>query len=163
VAEATPRGTRRILDTSGDELRAGLAAGGWFLVKPSESELEHIAGRDLRTLPNYANAAHARIVAGQTEWVAVTLGTEGALLVSAEGAHFLPAVPVETRSAVGAGDSFLAGLVLGLVRGQSPLDAFRLATAAGAATATTPGTDLCHPPEVEALLRRVGAPEPVTP
>lgn len=161
VAQATPAGTRRVLDTKGEELAAGLAAGGWFLVKPSETELEHLAGRQLHAPGDFAEAARTLIAAGQSEWVAATLGTDGAVLVSADQAHFLPAVPVETRSAVGAGDSFLAGFMLGLVRGEEPLEAFRLATAAGAATATTPGTDLCHPAQVEALLPQVGAPQPV--
>src|SRR3712207_8191982 len=54
-------------------------------------------------------------------------------LVDRERVHFLPTLEVETVSTVGAGDSFLAGMIYGLASGQAPLEAFRLAVASGAA------------------------------
>ena len=97
----------------------------------------------------------------KVEQVVVTMGRDGALLVTKDGSWFLPAIPVDTNSAVGAGDSFLAAMIAALVRGANSLEAFRPATAAGAATASTPGTDLCHPAQIDALLPRVGQPQPI--
>jgi sugar/nucleoside kinase (ribokinase family) len=57
--------------------------------------------------------------------------------------------------AVGAGDSFAAGLAVGLVRGLDLPEALRLASAAGAATARSPGTGLGRPEDVVALAPRV--------
>ena len=54
------------------------------------------------------------------EHVAVTLGRDGALLVNREGAVFEEALPVEARSAVGAGDSFVAGMTGGFASGMTP-------------------------------------------
>jgi len=61
---------------------------------------------------------------------------------------------VRVRSAVGAGDSFLAAMTLGLSQGQSTREAFRLGIAAGAAAAMTPGTELCLREDVMQLLQK---------
>ena len=139
-------GARFILDTSGEELRAALAAGGIFLVKASKEELDR-------------QAAEQIVSTGQSKFVALTLGGDGALLVGREGTWLLPAVRVEPVSTVGAGDSFLAGMVHGLAEGLAPLEAFRMAVAAGTAATLSPGTDLAYPDKVERLLPSVGAPQ----
>jgi 6-phosphofructokinase 2 len=154
-------GGRLILDTSGAALRHALSAGGIEVIKPSRGELEEIAGREIASREELAGEARRIVDAGQSAHVAVTLGRDGAMLVGPQRAHFLPSVPVKSRSAVGAGDAFVAGMTYGLVSGASMLDAFRIATAAGAATALTPGTDLCHPEDVQRLLEQVPDPEPV--
>lgn len=161
LAKRAPQGTRVLFDSSRAALQAALTEGGFFLVKPSRDELEALTGAKLGTHAEIARAAMRLIDSGKTEMVAVTLGSEGAILVSSEGANFLPSVPVEARSAVGAGDSFLAALTAGLVRDQSPTEAFRFAIAAGAASVLTPGTGLCLPEDVDALLKRVGTPQSV--
>jgi 6-phosphofructokinase 2 len=149
------------LDSSGAELRAALGTGKLALVKPSRSEIEYLAGRPLATAAELAAAARALVAAGKVRNVAVTLGRDGALLVNADGAWSLPAVPVKSSSAVGAGDSFLAAMIASLVRGERVIEAFRHASAAGAATAMTPGTDLCHPAQIDALRTQVGQPQPI--
>lgn len=45
--------------------------------------------------------------------------------------------------------------MVALAEGEGWEAALRLGVACGAATATTPGTDLCHKPTVEALLPQV--------
>jgi len=93
--------------------------------------------------------------------VAITLGTDGAIAASADGYARVPAVPVIVKDTVGAGDSFLAGLVLGLARGQPRDQALRLAIAAGAAAVAGSGTARVQRADVEALYRgfRAGTPE----
>jgi 6-phosphofructokinase 2 len=161
LGQVREHGGRLILDTSGPALRHALRAGGIELIKPSRGELEQLSGRELASREELVGEARRIVDAGQAAHVAVTLGRDGALLVGAEGAHFLPSLPIKSRSAVGAGDAFVAGMTYGLVSGASMLDAFRIATAAGAATALTPGTDLCHPEDVRRLLEEVPEPEPV--
>lgn len=51
---------------------------------------------------------------------------------------------VEVLSAVGAGEAFLAGLVLRLAEGRPLVEAFRTAVAAGSVTVMMPATELCH-------------------
>lgn len=157
-AIAAARGMRFVLDSSGAGLRGGLAAGGILLLKPSIGELRQYSGLPLETIEETGRAAMAIVTGGKARIVAVTLGHEGALLATPEGPQFLPAIPVEANSAVGAGDSFLAGMVHGLATGKSPVDAFRTGIAAGACAVLAPGGDLCQPTEVARLLQQVGTP-----
>ena len=147
-AAARTQGARFILDTSGAELRAAVSAGGIFLLKASKEELDQAAAGEI-------------VRAGQAEQVTLTLGGDGALLVNRDGAVFLPAFEVETVSTVGAGDSFLAGMVYGLANGLEPRESFRIAVAAGAAATLEPGTDVAYPEKIRALLERVPQPERV--
>jgi 6-phosphofructokinase 2 len=155
------RGARFVLDSSGAELAAVLERGGAYLVKPSRAELEEVAGRPLSSLADLAIAARALRDNGGAELVAVTMGRDGALLADGNGERFLPAVPVDGVSAVGAGDSFLAAMVQGLTDGQPADQAFRLAVAAGAAAVICPGTTLCGAEAVAALLKMVPDPQQV--
>jgi len=69
----------------------------------------------------------------------VKLGAEGALLSPVAGRYVdIAAVqaPGEVVDTTGAGDSFYAGLLTGLLRGMSPEDAGRLGAAAGACCVT---------------------------
>lgn len=150
---ARAKGMRMVLDSSGEALKQGLAAGGIYLVKPSQEELEQVAGRKLADVDEIAHAAMEIVENGCAELVAVTMGADGALLASSEGSRHLPAIEVEARSAVGAGDSFVAAMVYRLSQGHDPLDAFRYGMAAGAAAVMTPGTEMCHPEDVERLYR----------
>jgi fructose-1-phosphate kinase PfkB-like protein len=59
---------------------------------------------------------------------------------------------VDRRSAVGSGDSLVAGLAIALAEGLPLEDGLRLGTAAGAATARTVGTHLGERADIEALL-----------
>ena len=147
VAKAAQKiGARFVLDTSGEELRDAVAAGGIHLLKASSEELDR-------------EAAEATVRAGHAEHVTLTLGGEGALLIGPDGTWRLSAVETDPLSTVGAGDSFLAGMVAGLAAGKKMSEAFRLAVACGAAATLSPGTDLCYPKDAERLLRLVGVPQ----
>ena len=151
--KAGAMGARFVLDSSGVGLRATLDRSKVFLVKPSLSELEQLSGRKLG--PADAAGFAAKMVAdGMAELVAVTMGSEGALLASSVGVETLPAIPVRVGSAVGAGDSFLGGVVWALGEGRTVAEAFRYGMAAGAAATITPGTELCRRDDLFDLHRR---------
>lgn len=136
-------GGRFVLDASGEALAAAIAEGGIYLFKPSLSELERLVGHGLDI--EAAGAVAADLVArGVTRYVALTLGEEGALLVGPEGRLQMPAIKVKVVSAVGAGDSFVGGIVWALSKGQDIREAFRFGLAAGAAAVMTEGTELCR-------------------
>lgn len=150
---AAKTGAKFVLDSSGEGLRATLETDSVHLVKPSLGELEQYVGRKLT--PDQAAQEASRIVdRGMAEMVAVTLGTDGAILAGRGETMRLPAIPVRVTSAVGAGDSFLAAMVWALSEGWTTSDAFRLGVAAGAAAAMTPGTELCRIEDVHALYER---------
>lgn len=154
---AARRGLRFVLDTSGAPLREALGHG-VALTKPSRGEFEALVGRKLATPQEQEEAALALVREGAAELLAVTLGHEGALLAERGGGVLrLPALDVPAKGAVGAGDSFLAAMVLALSRGEGPREAFAWGMAAGAAAVMRPGTAHPRRADVEALRRRIGA------
>ncbi|RPH48620.1 MAG: 1-phosphofructokinase, partial [Planctomycetota bacterium] len=86
--------------------------------------------------------------------VVVTMRGEGAVAVSEGKAWHVQAPREEVVRAIGAGDSFAAGLAVGFLRGMAMPEALRLAAAAGTATALHSGTGLGTPEEVARLLER---------
>ncbi len=93
------------------------------------------------------------IAQGRAEILIVSLGAQGALLATSQGTRHFAAIPVEGMSSVGAGDSMVAGIVLGLARGWKLADAVKFGMAAGAAALLRPGTELCSREDVERLYR----------
>jgi 6-phosphofructokinase 2 len=147
-------GARMVIDTSGAPLAAALAEG-VTLIKPNQNELSELVGRPLDTDADRIAACRKLIAGGRTEMVALTLGEHGAMLVTRDRALRAEPVPIEVVSAVGAGDSFLGGLVAALAKGDTVDDAFRLAVAAGSAAVMSPGTELGTEDDTVGLLPRI--------
>jgi 6-phosphofructokinase 2 len=153
VAELAQSLSKRfILDTSGAALRQ--AGRGIYLLKPSLRELEDLVGGEIRTEREQERAATEIIEQGRSEIVVLSLGDQGALLMTAGRAERFAAVPVEAGGSVGAGDSMLAGTVVSLCRGLELGEAVRYGMAAGAAALLGSGTELCRRSDVERLYAR---------
>jgi 6-phosphofructokinase 2 len=155
VAEAAhEQGARPVLDTSGAALREAAGAG-WYLLKPNLRELQQLVGTALDTEPQRIDAARDVIDRGWCEVLVLSMGASGALLITATRAQHVrtPTVPINSR--VGAGDSMVGGLVLGLARGLDLDDAVRFGVAAGAAAVMTPGTELCRRSDTESLYKQL--------
>jgi 1-phosphofructokinase len=106
------------------------------LIKPNVHELAELTGRPLRMLGDVLEAAHTVRDKGVTT-VVVSLGADGAILVDPDGAWHASTAPVTVRSAVGAGDAMVAGLLA--ADGHGP-EALRRGVAFGVAAARLPGT-----------------------
>lgn len=144
-------GARLILDSASVTPEA-VAGQGVYLLKPNLRELEALAGRALPEADDQAEAARELIARGCAEVVVVSRGSEGAMLVTAGEAVPFDPIEVPLASAVGAGDSMVAAIVLGLVRGFPLREAVRFGMAAGAAALMTPGTELARRADVERLF-----------
>lgn len=142
---------RFALDTSGLALEAALHQG-VDLLKTSLSEFHSIVGSTTSDRDTLAEQASRLAAAGAASMIALTLGDRGAILAMPERRIVQPAPSTRICSSVGAGDSFLAGLVLGLARRQTPDEALRLAIAAGAAAVTSRGTARVTLQQVETFL-----------
>ena len=153
---AADKGARFVLDTSGVALKLALEHG-VYLVKPNLRELETAVGRAQRQPAQQEEAARQLIARGRAEIVTVSLGADGALLATCAGCQRLSAPKIKPRSAVGAGDSFVGAMTLGLAQGRTPMDAFVLAVATGTATVLTVGTELCRREDVERIYRQIKA------
>ncbi len=147
-------GARMAVDSSGAALTAALAQGVW-LVKPSLRELAELTHEDLTTPLQQRQAARQLIERGQAQMVALSLGSEGAMLVTADQCLHAAALSVPLRSTVGAGDSFLAALVWALDQQDDLRLALATAMAAGAAAVMSSGTALCQPQDVARLREQV--------
>lgn len=153
---ARDAGARCVVDASGEALAAAVSEG-VFLVKPSGRELGELVGGTLSTIDEKVDAARELVARRDVEVVVLSLGADGAALITSDQTVRLASPPITVRSTVGAGDSMVGAMVLRLAEGRSLADAFRAGVAAGAATASTPATELCDPNEVarlEALLTR---------
>lgn len=150
---ATEKGVKAILDADGEPFRLGIEAMP-YLIKPNVQEAERLLGRSLPDLAAVVDAAR-ELSAGGIAVVVISMGAEG--VVCAEGDRVWRAIPpkVQRRSTVGSGDSLVAGLAVALARGEPIEDGLRLGTAAGAATAMTPGTALGTAEEIRSLLPQV--------
>jgi 6-phosphofructokinase 2 len=154
VRQAKTFGAEMVLDTSGPALKAALAEG-VTLIKPNLGEFTEFVGHPLPRDQDRIAACRKLVADKRVEAVALTLGSDGALLVTAGGAWRAEPLRVEVVSAVGAGDSFLGGMVAALAKGERLEHAFRVGLAAGAAAVMMPGTELCREEDVRRLLGEV--------
>jgi ribokinase len=105
---------------------------------PNEGEAGALTGMAVTDIAS-TRAAAERLRAQGAGTVIVTLGGEGALVVSAEGAVHYPAFPVTVVDTTAAGDAFNGALAAGLAAGGTLEQALPLANAAGALACTKRG------------------------
>jgi 1-phosphofructokinase len=156
-SEANGNAPRIAVDSSGAPLAAAVSSGEAGdgsgkpdLLKPNAEELAELAAAagfaspatadELEADPAAAAAAAAAVVRSGVGAVLATLGSKGAVLVTADGAWLATHPPVAAVSTVGAGDSALAGYLLAHGQGAAPADCLRQAVAHGAAAASLPGS-----------------------
>ncbi|MBC7290623.1 MAG: 1-phosphofructokinase [Actinotalea sp.] len=156
AALAGRHGTPFVLDSSGAALAAALEQGGVALLKPNDEELAELVGRELVTVGDVVDAAHAVRRSGVQELL-VSLGAHGALLVSADDVWWAGGPAVVPQSTVGAGDTALAGF---LSADTSPDRRLRTAVAWGRAAVLLPGSAVPAPEDVhEDVVRVVHRPD----
>ncbi len=142
-----------VLDADGDILRRSLA----FkpnMIKPNVFELSRLVGREIASEDEILRAASELNREG-IEIVLVSRGKDGLILSTQETKLKAVGPEVEVKSAVGAGDSVVAGFVLAHSQGKNLEECLRLGCACGTATVTTPGTELCHYDTVMEILPKV--------
>jgi 1-phosphofructokinase len=156
VAAAHAAGARAAIDARGPALALALEATP-EVVKVNAAEAAETLGGAVGDLEAAAAAAGAlRSCAGHDEGVAVvTHGEEGAALAMPDGSLRTGRLGARGPFAVGSGDAFLAGLLIGRDRDGSWEDAFALALAAGAANAERQGPGRLDRGRAEALRLEV--------
>ncbi|RSK32438.1 1-phosphofructokinase family hexose kinase [Hymenobacter metallilatus] len=152
VRAANSMGVKVIADTSGPALQAVLQEG-VYLAKPNVGELSRLTGTNELDNEAAAQAAQQLVRSGQADILVVSLGPQGACLVTQDSIDHVPAPAVKKRSTVGAGDSMVAGLVHALSTGLSLPEAARLGVACGSAATMNPGTELFRKADVDRLYQ----------
>lgn len=144
---ALDAGKMYVLDTSGDFLVEGVKNGATF-IKPNKEEFEELkeqtgASTSDEVIQNLFNLGIKNII--HTE------GKEGTKLINKDGVKEFKPPEIEVHSSIGAGDSFVGGLVAGLVNGKSADEAVCYGIATAASTLKSAGTDLCDFNDVQSI------------
>ncbi|GGB74561.1 phosphofructokinase [Flavobacterium suaedae] len=139
-----------VVDTSGEALSAALDEG-VYLVKPNIGELSRMTNIPHLDNNDVEEAAKTLINKGKAEIIVVSMGPQGAYLITKEKSIHLPAPSVKKLSTVGAGDSMVAGMVSVMAKGGTPLEMARMGVACGSAATMNPGTGLFKPEDSDKL------------
>lgn len=108
------------------------------IVKMNQEEL-HIVGAWVGDAPDERALAEAVRAHYGIEWLCVTLGKHGAMLLHESGQWLQSTISVTVKDTVGSGDSFFAAFLTQLLTGTPPQEALRGACATGAYVATQRG------------------------
>jgi 6-phosphofructokinase 2 len=150
---ARSHGAKLVLDTQGEALRATL---------PFRPQVIRLADYEARGLVGSVDAGTPQDIAtalrtlSGADLIIITLGAQGAIACTAESTFEVRPPVVDVHSAVGAGDSFVAALTLGLARGWAVEDAVRYGVAAAASAVTTSFNQLCERRAVERYFAELG-------
>lgn len=143
-----------ILDTSGEALHKVLETG-VYLIKPNIGELAKLIGVERLELPEVEKAAKKLIENKSVEIVVVSLGADGAILVSNNETHLIKAPKVEKKSTVGAGDSMVGGMVWALSQNKTLKEVIQIGVCCGTAATMNDGTQLFKTEDVMRLLKEI--------
>jgi tagatose 6-phosphate kinase len=142
-----------VLDARGQPLLSALPCKP-FIVKPNRQELAETVGTAIDS-DEALHAAMRKMVELGAQWVAVTLGKEGAILSNGDDFWRIRAPAVKAVSAIGSGDSFAAGLAAGIAQQEDTPQACALATACGVANAMTSRAGHVNLSDIKTLLARI--------
>ena len=142
-----------ILDTSGKLLEQGIEAAP-TMIKPNLDEIRMLTGKDCTDPEEIIEAA--KVLHGRgIRIVTVSLGGDGAVVVSDEGAYRARVPRIHAVNTVGCGDSMTAGFALGLSEGLSIKETLRKASAVSAAAAMREETGFFVKEDMERLLPQI--------
>jgi len=122
--------------------------------KPNREELAAATGREIDSVEDAIEAAEELRRHG-FDHVVVSLGADGALLVSADERLFAPALETTVRDTVGAGDALLSGVTAGFQRGDGPAQALALGMAVASRAVATAGSGVPDLADIEARRDQV--------
>ena len=153
AAQASGAGARVVVDIGGAPLTLALEARPW-LVKINAAEASATTGLPTTDRDEVVAAAR-RLIEEGAERALVTMGVEGAVLVTSTGAWSVGRAPEIGRFSVGSGDALIGGLVAAFAHGEHLRTALQQGAAAAAANALTPGQGELDPADVARLLPSV--------
>lgn len=141
IDKVKPFDTKIIVDTSGEGLQKALETG-VYLVKPNVGELAKLIGVEKLEMEEVEAAAKKLIDKGSATIVVVSLGPQGAVLVTKNQTEFVTAPNVVKKSTVGAGDSMVGAMTWALSQNKSLKEVVQWGVACGSAATMNEGTQL---------------------
>jgi 6-phosphofructokinase 2 len=151
---AKQKNARLIVDTSGTALKDAVDEG-LFLIKPNLDELSNLYGKEKLVQTEILTAARSIIQNGGCEVMVVSMGKDGAMLITKDTQLEVKPPAVAVHSTVGAGDSMVGGMLLALAKEWSLEDVLYYGIAAGTAATMNHGTELCKKEDTERLFAKM--------
>jgi 1-phosphofructokinase len=143
-----------VLDTYGKPFSKALE-GQPDLIKPNIEELEAYLGIKLTTKEEIIDAVKEHLIEKGIAYVAVSLGAEGALLISKDQSLYASGMDVHVKSTVGAGDAMVAGLVYGFDKSLELKEILKYGSASATANVMTEGSKTGEIEQIESLLNQI--------
>ncbi len=154
VLSAIPKNVKVIVDAEKANTLSALDSREIFMVKPNLRELEEFSGANIHTLQDMVKASRKYFDKG-VKFVLISLGSEGAVLTDGTDSYFCKSASVAVNSTVGAGDSMVSAVCVGVLKGVSMPELLRMATAAGTAAVTTSGTNLFYKDKYDEIYSKI--------
>ena len=123
-----------------------------YLIKPNEEEIVTYMHREVSSIEDALASARELHETGIAN-VMISMGGQGAVLVSDEGEYAKVAPKITPVSTIGAGDSSIAGFLTALALGEREESALRYAVAFGSAACLTEGTSAPLVENIEQFLK----------
>lgn len=154
VLSVIPKNLKVIIDAEKANTLSALESREIFMVKPNLRELEEFTGANIHTLQDMVKASRKYFDKG-VRYVLISLGSEGAVLTDGTESYFCKSASVAVNSTVGAGDSMVSAVCVGIQKGTPMPELLRMATAAGTAAVTTSGTNLFYKDKYDEIYSKI--------
>lgn len=148
LCQLQQQGAKIVLDSRSFGVQDILEVKPW-LIKPNQEEISMFFDCQVDTLEQAKEKACIFADAGIANTM-ISMGGQGALLMTAQGVYMATPPAIRPVSTVGAGDSAIAGFLAAAMEGKDAQDRLRTAVAFGTAACLTEGT---QPPEKEAICQ----------
>lgn len=153
---AKTKNAKLIIDAPGEALKQAVTEGA-YLVKPNLGELASLAGMERIDISEVETVAKRILNNYPVEIMAISLGSDGAMLLTKNEMYKIMPPQVQRKSTVGAGDSMVAGIIYSLSNGMSLKEALQYGVACGTAATMNAGTELCKRADAEYLYKKICA------
>jgi 1-phosphofructokinase len=145
--------SRVIFDADGSALKTGIQSKP-HAIKPNLAELERLTGKVLDTYDKIRIEVTHLAKTG-IQIILVSMGEKGAVFHSKGTTWRVSPLPVNVKSAIGAGDAMVAALSWCMLKDFSPEDTARITVAAGCLTAAEEGSEMARWQDIQQVYKKV--------
>ena len=153
VEMAKKAGKPFLLDTSGESLIQGIKAKPYF-VKPNNDEIKVLVGAELRSDEDIVHVLQKFMEDG-IKLPVISLGAQGSMAGYNQHVYKITVPKIQCKNPVGSGDSFVAGIAVGIERGMAIEDVLSLGAACGTANAMEDESGFVRKEVVEELFPQI--------
>ncbi len=154
VVKAIPTSVKVIVDAEKDNTFSAISGREIFMVKPNIQELESFSEIKISNRSDILKASRKCIDKG-VKYVLASMGSEGAILTDGNNNFYCKSASVAVNSTVGAGDSMVSAVCVGIEKGVSIQEILKMSVAAGTAAVTTSGTNLFYKDKYEEIYSKI--------